>query len=488
MDHSVRKHLKSIVATHGPSIGGDPRRLEALLRDVSGDSEKEITALVIAARRRIPADLQGASGVVAEETLVRRLEDVGLNADVARWAVEAWKSALGSSTSSEGGGSWQAGQGTHVPLPRGQGPTRPEATSVSSSVDSMSHPPQNAWNDRVVQLQRQRNQLLLAVMLLVLVCGAVALAIVMRSGGTGGSGEAAVASKAAPVDEPRASKPTGSTPAVKTAAAPASTPAADPNLVSIPGGTFWMGSHDGGKDEAPVTQVTLSPYLMDRTEVTVAAFRECVNAGKCAPSATVDWSGLKDDDKAKWSRACNWGQPGRDNHPINCVDWTQAKAYCEWKGGRLPTEAEWEYAARGKDAREYPWGNESPDATKTNACDADCVAWAKKNGWTWTAMHKVSDGFPTTAPVGSFPGGASPFGLQDMAGNVWEWVEDAYAPYPGGSITNPKQETGPARVDRGGGWDNNVAVWLRGATRSRIDPAVRSYTVGFRCARGASSL
>jgi serine/threonine-protein kinase len=155
--------------------------------------------------------------------------------------------------------------------------------------------------------------------------------------------------------------------------------------------------------------------------------------------------------------------PGKENHPINCVDWNQATAYCEAQGGRLPTEAEWEFAARGTEGRKYPWGNSEPDAESK------------------ALFGKTDRG---TAPVESYGGGVSPFGLLNMAGNVWEWVEDMYAPYPGGTQNNWKGEAGQQRVFRGGGWYGD-ADGMRAANRSKLSPAVRVNGLGFRCARGA---
>lgn len=134
--------------------------------------------------------------------------------------------------------------------------------------------------------------------------------------------------------------------------------------------------------------VSVGSFKIDKTEVTVAAYRRCVDAGGCTAPNT--------------GGACNWNVSGRGNHPINCVDWYQAQAYCAWAGKRLPTEEEWKRAAYGTDRREYPWGNEW-DATRAN------LAGSK-------------DGYETTVPVGSFPAGASPYGALDMAGNVWEWT------------------------------------------------------------------
>jgi formylglycine-generating enzyme required for sulfatase activity len=224
------------------------------------------------------------------------------------------------------------------------------------------------------------------------------------------------------------------------------------NWVRIPGGTFKMGE---GESEN-VTTVTLSPYAMNRTEVSVAQYKACVDAGKCSASE-IQHEG------SGWRQWCNWGVPGKENHPINCVDWNQATAYCEAQGGRLPTEAEWEFAARGTEGRKYPWGNSEPDAESK------------------ALFGKTDRG---TAPVESYGGGVSPFGLLNMAGNVWEWVEDMYAPYPGGTQNNWKGEAGQQRVFRGGGWYGD-ADGMRAANRSKLSPAVRVNGLGFRCARGA---
>ncbi len=220
-------------------------------------------------------------------------------------------------------------------------------------------------------------------------------------------------------------------------------------MVFIPAGTFMMGSTSGDADERPVHQVTLSAYCMDLTEVTVAAYRGCTAPGCSAP----DTGG-----------ACNWGLAGRDLHPINCVDWNQALAYCRWRGGELPTEAQWEYAARGGDGRTYPWGNAAPAA---QPC--------------WAGGGTARTG---TCPVGTFPAGNSPFGLMDMAGNVYEWTADWMGPYAAGAASDPTGATsGTFRVFRGGGWGNSAASFMRSAGRDGQAPTYRDVIDGFRCAR-----
>jgi formylglycine-generating enzyme required for sulfatase activity len=160
-----------------------------------------------------------------------------------------------------------------------------------------------------------------------------------------------------------------------------------------------------------------------------------------------------------------------------------ANTYCLANGKRLPTEAEWEYATRGPDGRVYPWGDEPPSARHLNACDKSCMAWAKTNGVTVFALYEEEDGFPTTAPVGSFPAGSSRFGPNDVVGNVFEWVGDWDAAYSPEDVTNPAgPATGEKKVIRGGAWNGGDASWLRPSFRYAQDPKAQSHGIGFRCA------
>lgn len=243
---------------------------------------------------------------------------------------------------------------------------------------------------------------------------------------------------------------------VDSAVAPVSATVAPPppqktcaeGMALISGGTFQMGSKAGvgDDDEHPDHPETVATFCLDKTEVTTKAYKAC-----------VDQKGCTEPSKAEY---CNWGPPGREDYPINCVDWPQAKAFCAWAQKRLPREKEWEYAARGSQGRTYPWGEPAPDKQ---------LCWnryASKGG---------------TCKVGSFPAGATPEGLQDMAGNVWEWVEDIYCkPYLSNSCPT---DTSAARVYRGGRWSNVNPSFVRGAFRSRDAPSTRYSYVGFRCAR-----
>jgi formylglycine-generating enzyme required for sulfatase activity len=206
--------------------------------------------------------------------------------------------------------------------------------------------------------------------------------------------------------------------------------------------------------------VTLSSYWLDRTEVTVAAYEQCVRLRRCEPIPYAQGA-------RRFSRS---------DLPVSLVSHERASTYCRFRGARLPTEAEFERAARGVAGRRYPWGN----LFNHRACNHGRL------GWTTTDSR---DGFAELAPVGSFPSGRTPDGFLDLAGNVAEWVSDTFAiAYDEGPRTNP---TGPGRssstglkVTRGGSY-RSPAPLLRGATRDAAEPSAMRPTVGFRCARSA---
>jgi formylglycine-generating enzyme required for sulfatase activity len=250
-------------------------------------------------------------------------------------------------------------------------------------------------------------------------------------------------------------------------------------MVHVPAGEFTMGSSDAGidallaecsdctrdsfQDEQPQHTVYLDAFWIDRTEVTNAQFRRCVEAGTCRAPTTCAGG------------EPTYSDPGMAGHPVVCVDWHQVNAYCAWAGARLPTEAEWEKAARGTDRRIYAWGN-TFDGSKANFCDLNCEFEYKDGG--------ANDGYGWTAPVGSYSLGASPYGAFDLTGNVWEWVADWYDAnyYADSPAINPRgASSGDFRVLRGGSWGN---VWssLRVPNRYFTNPANTSYYVGFRCA------
>jgi formylglycine-generating enzyme required for sulfatase activity len=231
----------------------------------------------------------------------------------------------------------------------------------------------------------------------------------------------------------------------------------DLDWVFIPGGSFQMGSTTGEPREEPVHSVTVPTFEMTQTEVTVAQYGACVDVSVC----TVPGSGGTYD---------NWGVAGRENHPVNRVDWNQSVAFCVWVGGRLPSESEWEYAAsNGASKNMYPWGGE------TATCD-------------YAVMYEGGYGCGTgfTMDVCSKPAGNTSHGLCDMSGNVWEWVQDwRHDNYTGAPADGSAwDDSGLYRVKRGGSF-NAGADMLRASFRGGGTPSFQDSYVGFRCGRDA---
>lgn len=259
-------------------------------------------------------------------------------------------------------------------------------------------------------------------------------------------------------------------------------------MALVPGGVFWLGSELGEPDERRVTEVELSPFYMDRTVVTVKDYRECVEAGGCPPPATTVEGKFYWYDKWISGRYCYGARNDRDRYPMTCISWFDSDAYCKWAGKRLPTEAEWEFAAKGTDCRRYPWGHELPTSDRAVWNSTVGVFGAFANDIA-TSLFKTRRPTVGTAEVAIRPAGASPFGIEDMAGNVWEWASDWYAPnYPGGRVRNPTgPETGERRIHRGGGWTDTEPRWLRTTDRGRHPPTIRYNRVGFRCVQPVES-
>ncbi|MFC1997292.1 formylglycine-generating enzyme family protein [Chloroflexota bacterium] len=249
----------------------------------------------------------------------------------------------------------------------------------------------------------------------------------------------------------------------------------------IPGGRFQMGSSEAEIEDAiglcrqyyhicnrwyyeresPLHSVTLDSFWIDRTEISNAQYRLCVEAGICSEPST-----------------CKKGEPTYDdidraNHPVVCVNWEDAQNYCQWVGTRLPTEAEWEYAFRGEDRSIYPWASDF-DGTMLNYCDQNCDQSH--------ADQRFDDGYPQTAPTGSYPSGVTWSGIFNMSGNVSEWVSDWLGEYAVEPVINPTgPTTGTEKMIKGGSWFFHP-TYCRGAVRPSIDPDTRFDYLGFRCA------
>jgi formylglycine-generating enzyme required for sulfatase activity len=289
-------------------------------------------------------------------------------------------------------------------------------------------------------------------------------------------GSRAAARSGAPSQPPTLAAEVPSSPPAAPHAPP---PAPAAVMARIPEGSFNMGSETGEVDEKPVHAVRVRAFDMDATEVTVAAYGACVASGACTPAPgqvrVAGASGASGVDHRLDDEYCNGDRPDRQQHPVNCVDWFMADAYCRWAGKRLPNEEEWEYAARGPQGHAFAWGDSDPSSEVLNACGDECVEAMRAKGQSLRGLYQGSDHWPFTAPVGKYK--PNQFGLYDMAGNVWEWTASAYCPYG-------KSDCGDARrVARGGSWQVVDWVFVRSADRAPYDPSTRNTAIGFRCAR-----
>ena len=255
---------------------------------------------------------------------------------------------------------------------------------------------------------------------------------------------------------PQTTSAPSAAPPVAPSAATDTTPGAPAGrMARIPEATFRMGSETGEADERPVHEVHVAAFDLDLTEVTVGDYGRCVQSHSCDPAPTkVWWPGVTNADQDRFGDECNDSRADRQDHAVNCVDWAKADAFCRWAGKRLPTEEEWEYAA----------------------CAGDCNL--SLNAGSERAVLHGSTRWPGTARVG---GSAGPFGLYDMAGNVWEWTASKYCPYDHPGCGDSRQ------VIRGGSWSMVDYLFVRLTDRSPSNPSTRNTNVGFRCARSSAT-
>lgn len=218
-------------------------------------------------------------------------------------------------------------------------------------------------------------------------------------------------------------------------------------MIFVPSGNFLMGSEISDRNQRPQHKVFLDAFWIDQTEVTNAQYHACVKEGACGSPHELDY----------------FTDSKYNNQPVIYISCDEAQTFCNWAEKRLPTEAEWEKAARGDDGRTYPWGNQKPNSSLVNYFD-------NRKG---------------SSDVGSYLSGASPYGVLDMAGNVWEWTADWYSPeyYKISPVKNPTgPEAGDKRIVRGGSWFSLTEIVVRTYFRKASLPENQNYTTGFRCA------
>jgi len=240
-------------------------------------------------------------------------------------------------------------------------------------------------------------------------------------------------------------------------------------MALISEGAFVMGSNSGPDDEKPEHRVLVNSFLIDVLPVSNADFAKFLNARGLKNHLKESFYDDDDRDARIHQQNSLWqADVGYTTHPVNEVSWVGARDYCAWLNKRLPTEAEWEKAARGIDGRQYPWGNSRPN----------------------NKLALYGAAYNSSAPVDAFPEGASPYGVLDLSGNQWEWVSSAYRPYPYSADDGRENQTpGPVRSTRGGGHDSSedeLTTTQRGRNLSR-NPKAGHHNIGFRCARSSKA-
>jgi formylglycine-generating enzyme required for sulfatase activity len=245
-------------------------------------------------------------------------------------------------------------------------------------------------------------------------------------------------------------------------------------MALVPAGKFTMGSDTGEAEEGPSHEVYLDDFWIDTTEITNQMYSLCVEASACKPPLQT----------GSYTRKNYHGDSRFLDYPVVNVDWDMANAYCQWVGARLPTEAQWEKSARGTDGRIFTWGN-NWDVQKFKRLN-----FADKNSPELTSDLSVNDGYGDTSPAGHYTAGISPYGIYDLAGNVWEWVADWYdaSYYASSPSENPKGPAGPtpgitSHVLRGGSWVSANEVVFHTYNRNDGKANEFSESIGFRCAK-----
>ncbi|MEZ4369705.1 MAG: bifunctional serine/threonine-protein kinase/formylglycine-generating enzyme family protein [Polyangiaceae bacterium] len=264
-------------------------------------------------------------------------------------------------------------------------------------------------------------------------------------------------------------------------AAPVKDPTCPSGMLRVAASKLFLGwgGEDATESERPQVQTDVAQYCIDRTEVSVRAYKACSDRGECSRVfAEPELEGASRRERILLGKLCNTERSELSEHPISCVDWAQAAAYCKAQGKRLPTSAEWELAARGSDGRAYPWGDELGEG-HANACGAECYAWSRAQGLRLPMAFPADDGFAGTAPVTAFGEPVAPSGALNMVGNVAEWVSDWYVSRDPAAVLDA--DTARKKEVRGGHFLSSEAE-LRASVRDAKLPSERSPKIGFRCA------
>ncbi|MBC8073137.1 MAG: SUMF1/EgtB/PvdO family nonheme iron enzyme, partial [Deltaproteobacteria bacterium] len=304
-----------------------------------------------------------------------------------------------------------------------------------------------------------------------------------------------VTAAVAPTDAgPRTAAPADAPAAVHGDTAVVAPPSRCPaGMVYVEGGKFFMGTDADDpvlQTARPAHNVMVASFCIDIDEVTLAQYRECSKTGDCkrafrdstwpqGSSEAADWKAAM----AAHSELCNETVDDRNDHPVNCVDWAQAQFYCQRRGGDLPSEAQWEFAARGSDGRVYSWGDAVPTPTHMNGSGREYVAWRESKALPpHGVLYESDDGFIGTAPVGRFTEGTTQYGLHDIAGNVFEWTLDEFRPYEDADKPAVPSKGPRKRVIRGGAFNSFQPQFADPALRFPQVEDAHNHGIGFRCA------